>query len=370
MRVKLSEILRFPLHTAALLVILMLALLLWVAIKARVLGIPLGIVLLTGFFNYAFILLDSAALGKREPPVLAIEMMNPVSNGRAPFLLILCGCFFALYSTALQSFVWAAALIAIVSCSLLPGMIAAQSASGSAFQALNLHGICKLAAQMRNDYVQLVALLIVLLGACAFAVNRMSLPLPITLAVLMYAWLALFAGVGAALREYREEAGIDDAIADVVISSQEQERVRDRERAQLIDRIYAQWRGGSHLNALQTAAAHVENSSDPLFEAKWLYQQASQWPDNRLAERLAQPLLRRMLDARRTGEALDLVRVHLKMNPSFRPQKSADTLQLARLARDAGDRPTARQLLVDFADVYPRDPAHTAAEELSRQLTR
>jgi len=138
----------------------------------------------------------------------------------------------------------------------------------------------------------------------------------------------------------------------------------------LLDRIYAQWRGGSQRNAMETATTEIASSNDPLDDLQWLYQQASQWPDKRLAARLALPLMHRLLNAGRNGEALDIARAHIRLDFKFRPEEGADAIRLARLARDAGDRPTARALLADFADVYPRDPAHTTAALLYRQLER
>ena len=95
---------------------------------------------------------------------------------------------------------------------------------------------------------------------------------------------------------------------------------------------------------------------------------ASTWT---LILRLVLPqLLPRLLTARRNGEALDLLRSRMKTDADFRPIASADLLQLAELARDAGDRPTARALLHDFERFYPRDPARTSAAMLIRQLER
>jgi hypothetical protein len=49
---------------------------------------------------------------------------------------------------------------------------------------------------------------------------------------------------------------------------------------------------------------------------------------------------------------------------------SNETLRIARIARDGGDRPTARALLRDFQRIFPNDPLQPAADELSRELQR
>jgi hypothetical protein len=51
-------------------------------------GILLALVLLTWLFNYAYVLLEQIANGAREPPVLAIEMLNP-ANEQRPLLQLL-----------------------------------------------------------------------------------------------------------------------------------------------------------------------------------------------------------------------------------------------------------------------------------------
>jgi hypothetical protein len=112
----------------------------------------------------------------------------------------------------------------------------------------------------------------------------------------------------------------------------------------------------------------ISQSKDEIAELRWLYQRAAQWPDGRLADRLARELLPRLLAKRITGEALNLVRERLRKNARFRPADSADLLTLVQLARAAGDRPTARMLLQDFGTLYPGDPAQAVVDRLNTQL--
>ena len=145
-------------------------------------------------------------------------------------------------------------------------------------------------------------------------------PEVLRIALLMYAWLAIFSLLGGVLWERRLDIGLDDAHTPEHIDTGDDEaapdeRVRDRE----IDRIYAEWRGGAHANAWKSTLALVDSGSDPIVELRWLYQRAAQWPDGRLADRLARELLPRLLAKRSTGEALDLVRERLRKDPRFRP---------------------------------------------------
>src|SRR5690606_41432085 len=85
---------------------------------------------------------------------------------------------------------------------------------------------------------------------CAlFGVARaIGLPFILQIALFMYAWLALFSVIGGLLHERRDELGLDDAYEFETFEGDDGvglERIRVRN----IDRIYAEWRGGSHTNA-------------------------------------------------------------------------------------------------------------------------
>jgi|GEM_PF-2081743 len=46
------------------------------------------------------------------------------------------------------------------------------------------------------------------------------------------------------------------------------------------------------------------------------------------------------------------------------------TVRMVHIARDGGDRPTARALLRDFRSIFPNDPLQPVADALTRQLER
>lgn len=77
-----------------------------------------------------------------------------------------------------------------------------------------------------------------------------------------------------------------------------------------------------------------------------------------------------LLVARRTGDALNIVRSQLRADARFKPLASTDTIKLIELARDAGDRRTARMLLAGFAEKYEDEVAQRIAAQLAQQLER
>jgi hypothetical protein len=181
----------------------------------------------------------------------------------------------------------------------------------------------------------------------------------------------VFSLIGGVLFERRFDIGLDDVHTPEHVDSFDDDdhgAVAERARDKDMERIYAEWRGGAHANAWKTAMALVSQSRDEVAELRCLYQRASQWPDVRLAERLARELLPRLLAKRSTGEALDIARERLRKNAQFRPTGSADLLALVHLSRAAGDRATARLLLQDFSKLYPGDPAQPVVDRLNTQL--
>jgi hypothetical protein len=198
-----------------------------------------------------------------------------------------------------------------------------------------------------------------------------EIPLPesVRIAILMYAWLASFAMIGGVIFVRRLELGFEPSHSPER-EAEKAHRERQHEIDHVIDRIFAEWRGGAYGNAWRTIETHLNNSPRPSEELKYLFQRASQWPDQRLAHRLAQELIPQLLAARRTGDALNIARAQLRVDENFRPLASADTIKLIELARDAGDRRTARALLNGFFERYQDDVAQRIAGQLARQLER
>lgn len=365
-----TQLLRYalwPLKTASILVVIIFSLLLWLAKSASLLGLPLGIALLTGFANYSLVFLDSVAEGAAEPPVLSVEMMNLVNAGRAALLLAVIVLLMVVpHAIGLLAGRWLEIAGLLLTAAVLPLMIAMQAITGSTLQMLNVRGGIHLIGRLRADYLVLVAAAACAAGVCSYAFHATSLPTVIRIAIAMYLCLMVFALIGGVLQERRADLGIDET--EFETEAQVNEDRQRRERELQIDRIYAQWRGGAQHNALASIQAQIDAAVDPLDELAWLYERAARWPDSRLAEKLAQQLLPRLLAKRRTGEALDLMRARLKVNDHFRPQSAAELLQVATLARDAGQRVTARKLLSDAEQRYPCDPALRAIQSLARQL--
>lgn len=359
--------LAIPLRLAPLLLIVSFSVLLALAIRAGLFGLVLGFLLTAGLFRYAFVLLDELVVGKTDPPVLSIEMLNLVERERVvPVLVFTLGAFFGT-DAALYWFGPAlSGLAGMLVLSIVPAIVAVQGVTSSPAQAMNPLRWFRFAQRLGRDYLLIVACIGVLYLAVIWAAGW--LPRVLWLALLLYAWLAMFSLVGGIVFERREDLALDDSWEPETIELADAADV-ERSRLRFLDRVYAESRSSPIKNSWQSVEVYLRESEDPLTELRWLYDHTRQWPDPRLSNRIAQELIPKLLVLRHNGEALDVTRERLARVPDFRPFVSADLIRLAELARDAGDRRAARQLLQDFSRFYPSDPPHLV-DALSHQLER
>jgi hypothetical protein len=363
--------LRLPLHTATLLLIACFTLLLWIAENASLFGLPLLLVVVSWFFKYSFVLLDEIVDGRTEPPALSMEMVNPMEQ--RPFgmlLLLLVGYQLTGYLqpligvTGMHALRFAGVLI-------IPAMVAVMGITGRFFSGLHPAAVTQLIARFPIAYGQLVGTIALLWLIPAGLIYWFDATNFVTgllgQALFMYLWLVMMAMIGGILYEQRDELGLEPAITPERAQARQQADI-DREHDRFMDGIFAQCRSGTFDKAMVTISTFLDNSPDPLHEFRWLYAHAAKWPDQRLAARIMQLCLPRLLEARAHSEVLDRMRERLRASPTFRPDTAAQLIRVVTIARDGGDRITARHLLRDFAQYYPNDPATPIVEKLTAEL--
>ena len=384
-----------PLRTAPLLLIVIFALMLTLAVHAGVFGIPMFLISGSWFLKYGFALLDNVVEGNRDPPVLSSEMVNPFQQ-RPAWLLFLLILFYSV-TAIMEPWIGNAGVIGlrVLLLTLVPSMVASMSVSGRFVEALNPVTVFGIIARIPFAYGALLAaigaiwffalMLLQAVGDSVAELWRLESLLPnqtsaaigvrgvvvglLLLMLFMYLWLAMFACIGGTIYERRRELAIDPAGSPERAAARADAELA-RQRDKTMDRIFAELRGGALGNAGTTVRKLIEASSQPLEECRWLYARAASIADPRLANYLAQVTLPRLLSARATGEALKMMRERLSVTPEFRPETGGQLLQLAQLARDAGDRAMARKLLTDFDGNYPNDPMASAAAKLQAELAR
>ncbi len=265
--------LRRPLSPAPLLLIAAFAVLLTLATRASLLGLPLALIVLSWFLKYAFVVLDTAARGFGDPPVLSLEMVNPLDEQRPLGQLLIIGTFYGA-TAALKPFVGADVVFALraLALVLLPACIAVLGSSGSIVTALNPRVLIGTIRRLGSDYLVIWLAILVLAFAAYFASTRLAntlLGLPLAIACLMYGWLAVFSIIGGALYERRHELGIDtwrSPERDHARQQAEQNKEHDR----FVDELYGHWRGGAYKEALQAAQNRLAANHHTLNEYEWL----------------------------------------------------------------------------------------------------
>jgi len=324
---------------------------LWVASKAGLLGIPLGFLLLSWFFKYCFVLLDSIVAAETEPPVLSVEMVNPISEQR-PLALALLVVAEGMLVIALQKYVGAAAGLCagIVLTWALPANIAVLGLTRNPFQAIWPPTLFALIKALGRDYVLLNA--VTLLAAGVFywmGVHGVSVGFALIAVQLIF--LLTSALLGGALFEHRLELGIE--------SKTRQERMAERdtrehaaERGRMLDRAYSGFRVRKPLEGWQEietwlrqyAQANNPGGGPLLVEYRAVLEAASTWDDVRPADRLANEFVALLLAKRATGEALSVVERRLATNPQFQVLPPAQATRIAELAAAAGKRSLQRRV--------------------------
>jgi hypothetical protein len=349
-------------------VIIVFALLLALALKAGLIGIPLGLVINSWFFKYAFVLFDHTTRGFDEPPVLDISMMNPINEQRPLVQLFII----ALLAGGTQ---WTysamgtlpAAMLAIVFLAALPASVAILGLEVNIFKALNPYAWVHMMKGLGPLYVAVLAL--IFFGfLIIFTLGRLDLWPSIRIAIAMFGILSVFSVLGGAIYERRDALGIQ------TWTSPEQDAAKQRqedhaENEKLILTAYGLMRAGRHVECWELLQ-HWLSEHDHAVEAyPWLCESVATWDDPRYITRLTEEHIERLLTRKRTGQALDLVAQRLRLDPAFRPKTAAATLTIAQLAARGGGAPkVARALTSDFATRFPGDPRTPTAVALAQYL--
>lgn len=323
-----------PIHSTPLLLVVTFAFGLKLAAAAGLAGFPLAFLLFSWFFKYCFVLLDSVVAGDDEPPVLSIEMVNPVSEQRPLVLAAL-----VMVEGLLLWRVRPAALIAVAA--ILPAQVAMLGFSGPIFKAVWPPSLFALITRLGRDYLLIVAVML-LAGFIAYWTAAQGLALLTVLVVVQLALLLMFALVAGAMFEHRHELGIDTVTR--------QERLAERNlqehtaaRAHMLEVAYTKFRVHRSAEGWEEIAGWLRTHSD-LMEHRAVLTAASAWDDLRPADKLANELVAALLARRETGEALLIVEQRLASNPKYQVMPETTAVRLAELAGVAGKKALQRRI--------------------------
>ena len=327
------------------------------AAQAGFLGIPLGVLLLSWFFKYCFVVLDSIVAGETEPPVLSIEMVNPINEQR-PLALALLVVAEGMLVIALQKYVGLAAGLCavIVLIWALPANIAVLGVTRNPFQAIWPPTLFALIRALGRDYVLLNVMTLV--GAGVFywmGVHGVSTGFALIAVQLLFLLTSTL--LGGVLFEHRLELGIESKTRQERMAERDA-REHEAERSRMLDRAYNGFRVRKPLEGWQEietwlrqygladASRETQEGSrkELLVEYRAVLEAASKWDDVRAADRLANDLVKLLLAKRANGEALNIVEQRLATNPEFQVLPPAQATRIAELAAAAGKRSLQRRV--------------------------
>jgi hypothetical protein len=349
-------------------VVVVFAFLLVLAANARLIGIPLALVVVSWFFKYAYILFDHTVRGFDEPPTLDIDMVNPVNEQRPLGQVLLLGLlFFLLKLTHDYLGTPAAVVLSIVCLFFLPASVAVLGLDSNILKAAYPVAWFHLVRGLGLLYGA-VLLVILGVGVATSLLWKLHVWAPLGIALIMFAILSVFSFLGGAIYERRHELGIETWVSpERTAEIKSKEAWRGHEK--LVLDAYSLMRAGAHIKSWQVLFDWLKGRGFSPEDYAWLCERTVKWDDPRYITRLTEEHVARLLVLKRTGEALDVVAQRLNLDPNFRPKSAADTLSVAQLAARGGGVPRiARILLSDFAARFKGDPRVTEAEALSAHL--
>src|ERR1700685_1823229 len=181
-----------PARGGAAAVLVVFAFLLFVAAQARLVGIPLALLVTSWFFKYAYVLFDHTVRGFDEPPTLDIQMMNPISEQRPLAQVVILGLIgYAVYLTYNHFGIAAAVGLASVCLFFLPASVAILGLESNILKAANPVYWFSLVRGLGILYG--AVLLVILAYALALRLlGAFDLWLPVEIGIGMFAVLSAF----------------------------------------------------------------------------------------------------------------------------------------------------------------------------------
>lgn len=321
--------------------------------EGGLLGLPLALILLSWLCKYAFVLLEAEAHGL-PPPVLSVEMVNPVGELRPLGALA-----WAVGATLLVGAARSAlgpvvgGVLATLLAAAVPAALALLAIDGSLLAALNPLAWLRVARGLGAAYpaVALAAIAYLYAGALAAA----TLPLAAAIGVAIVLLLSYSTLLGGAIWSHRDALGLD-AVADPARDAQraaaEAARVLDR----VVDEAYALLRAREPARAWAVLDAWLASQGRGPEAYAALLARAADWPDARPAERLQRELVTRLLVLGRAGDALLAIEAAWRAGRRYSPASGRELARLVAIANDVGHPRTAERLVDDCAEAFPTDP--------------
>jgi hypothetical protein len=328
----------------------------------------LGIILVSWFFKYGYVLLDYSSRGVDESPVLDITMLNPLDEQRPLAQLLILGAVVGvIVVVGMRLSLTAAWVLSGLWGLVVPASVAVLAIEGNPFKAIYPVALARMMAGLGVFYLLVLAVIGLYIGL-ALLIGKIDVGFLIGCLFDSFAILSVFSVLGGALYERRHELGLDAWHSPERSGEREREAQRRRDAHEIAD-AYGLTRANQHTQAWAKLQAWLQSRGHAIEDYHWLCDRTASWSDTRYVTRLTEEYIERLLRAKRTGEALEAAASRLRADPSFRPKTAASTLKLAELAaRAGGRRSVARTLIGNFAERFAGDPLLPSADALKHNL--
>jgi hypothetical protein len=214
----------------------------------------------------------------------------------------------------------------------LPASAAIMAMTRNAGAALSPFSISSLISDLGVDYLKLIGVGAVLGGLMSWA-SGLPWYLGIVADMLsVWAILALCLATGAVLRAHRDELDLLEGLDD---AEQRELRETHAQWQKTLDRAYASVRSGLPAQAYRTVKELLDSEGESLDVYQWAFNGMLAWDDPKHAALLGERFARKLWDAGRKVDALELAQRCRKLSPSFVPP-AAFTAELAAYARELG----------------------------------
>jgi hypothetical protein len=339
----LTRCVRLVFHSTPVVLVATFTLLLLIALRSGWTGVPLLALVVSWFFKYCFVVLDTALAGRNELPVLSVEMLNPFDEQRPlTFGLLVVACTSLVFAAKAYVGGVIALLLATLLGVLLPASIAVLGLSSNVLLAAWPPRLLETLRAMGWDYV-LLNLALLIAGVILYGQLSLAVPTWLALIALQLLFFMLFGLIGSAIFEHRLEFGLDTRTPEEHREERDR-REHNQARQRAIDHAYEQFRVQKPLEGWREIEtwlkAHAVGDAT-LREYHAVFEAACGWDDVRPGDRLANELIGLLLARRQTGVALEVAERRFAVNPQFRPTSAQ---RLTELAAVAGKRALRRQL--------------------------
>jgi hypothetical protein len=303
-------------------------------------GFLLRLLITLSLYRYGYAALRNVANGWNHFPPPDVESTNPFGELTVVIHSLLFGALLHLLATTpfLDATIRWPLLIFVAA--VFPASAAIMAMTRNAAAALSPFAVGGLIGDLGADYFKLLVVSLVLSGVAALA-NGMPWSLGL-LAAMVGVWttLALFVATGATLRARRHELDLMEGLDD---AEERAQRERQGQWQKILDRAYASVRSGLPAQAYRTIKELIDSEGDSLEVYQWTFNGMLAWDEPRHAALLGERFAKRLWDAGRKHDALELAQRCRKLSSSFAPP-AAFTAELAGYARELGRHRLADEL--------------------------